>query len=312
VVQQLGWDPIWDELYSPGRVFSTFGQPNALAAYLVMTLPVAVAMAYLVRARARIFVWGAAVVSAAALLFTLSRGAFLAAAVALALAFAFRAHRGSLKVLQQKPSVAGLGVVVLALSIALVPSFRDGSVRAADRIMALGEIADGGSVQMHLDLWKVGTAMALDNPIVGIGHEMFPEEFPAYRDSLLEPDRAAVFMAFRPESPHNAYIALAVGSGIPALILYLVILFGTVAIGVAALRRNVAGKTRTLLLGFTAAIVAHAVTDLFMTAEPVGSWLLWLYMAVVIALARRKPPSRGDVSAIRSHDPTSESSPDVL
>jgi O-antigen ligase len=292
VVQQLGWDPIWDELYPPGRVFSTFGQPNALAAYLAMTLPVAVAMAYVVRARARILVWGAVALSSAALLFTLSRGAFIAAAAAVALALVLRAHRGFPRALQQNYAVVGLGIVAVALSVVIVPSFRDGSVRAADRIAALGEIADGGSVQMHVDLWRVGTAMALDNPLIGIGPEMFPEEFPVYRDSVLEPDRAAVFMASRPESPHNVYIAIAVGSGIPALALYLGILFGTVAIGVAALRRTVAGRLRTLLLGFTAAIVAHAVTDLFMTAEPVGSWLLWVFMAVVIALARRKPPQR--------------------
>ncbi len=151
--------------------------------------------------------------------------------------------------------------------------------------MALGDLNDGGSVQMHVDLWRVGAAVSLDNPVTGIGQEMFPTEFPRYRDAVLEPDRADVFASSRPESPHNVYIATAVGAGVPALVLYLAIVTGILGVGVGAVRRAAAGPSRQLLIGFTAAIAAHAVTDLFMTAEPVGSWMMWIFMAVVLALA---------------------------
>jgi len=43
LVQKAGFDPIWS--YTPeGRVFSTIGQPNALAAYLVLAIPVSASL----------------------------------------------------------------------------------------------------------------------------------------------------------------------------------------------------------------------------------------------------------------------------
>ena len=39
IVQALGHDPIWRGQLPSGRVFSTIGQPNALAAYLVLSDP---------------------------------------------------------------------------------------------------------------------------------------------------------------------------------------------------------------------------------------------------------------------------------
>lgn len=45
-------------------------------------------------------------------------------------------------------------------------------------------------------------------------------------------------------------------------------------------RRN---QRRLLAVAFLAAIGAHLVTDLFMTAEITGSWLFWLILGAVVS-----------------------------
>ena len=45
IIQKLGLDPIWDGYLPSGRVFSTIGQPNALAGYLVLAIPITAVLA---------------------------------------------------------------------------------------------------------------------------------------------------------------------------------------------------------------------------------------------------------------------------
>ena len=44
LVQKAGLDPIWEGFLPGGRVFSSIGQANALAAYLVLAIPVTLAL----------------------------------------------------------------------------------------------------------------------------------------------------------------------------------------------------------------------------------------------------------------------------
>ncbi|MGI9585223.1 MAG: hypothetical protein ACR2N7_06490, partial [Acidimicrobiia bacterium] len=62
LAQLAGVDPIWADL-PKGRVFSSIGQPNWLAAYLVLTIPLTVALAFTVERRAwRLLAAGAVVI----------------------------------------------------------------------------------------------------------------------------------------------------------------------------------------------------------------------------------------------------------
>ena len=74
LVQKAGLDPVWEGFLPGGRVFSSIGQSNALAAYLVLVLPLAASFAFDARPVVRVV---ALVVSSAVLLafvFTQSRG----------------------------------------------------------------------------------------------------------------------------------------------------------------------------------------------------------------------------------------------
>ena len=68
------------------RVYSIFGSPNIMGAFLVMTAPLCAAFAYMVRGwGAKVLAWGAAGLLCIACLVTFSRGAWLGLAVAILL-----------------------------------------------------------------------------------------------------------------------------------------------------------------------------------------------------------------------------------
>ena len=109
--------------------------------------------------------------------------------------------------------------------------------------------------------------------------------FGEYRDRVLTADRAAVMRRFRPESPHNVYIATAANTGIPSLIAYFAVIVFAVGMGVRAARLEIPLAARLTLAGLIGAVAVHLVTDSFMTAEPAGSAIFWILLGATAGLA---------------------------
>ena len=108
--------------------------------------------------------------------------------------------------------------------------------------------------------------------------------FDNYRDQVLSPERAAHIARYRPESPHNVYLALADGAGLPALAAYLTIV-AVVGVGLIRTLRTIQEPRAWLIAAaLLAAICGHLVTDLFMTAETTGSVLFWTVLGIGAAM----------------------------
>ncbi len=314
LLQQMGLDPIWQgELYGGTRIFSTMGQSNALAAVLVMAIPLATPQALRHVGMARVVFTAAVVLMAAALVLSLSRGGYLGAAAA---AIVFVAGLGALRLRESRDralrdpldtasgaatvgagpagpagpartgrrprravlAVATVGVAVLLVGVAAVTAMTLGST-VGRRVATIGDASEP-STAGHLDLMAVGIRIALDYPVLGIGPEMYPAVFPGYRDRVLPADQAAILAGFRPESPHDVPLAIADGAGIPALALYVLLIVVSLVSG--ARRFAAAPRVEALLLaGVLAAVAGHLVTDLFMTAEPAGSWIFWALLGAL-------------------------------
>lgn len=286
LLQKAGLDPTaWS--YSPqDRVFSSIGQPNALAAYLVLAIPVSAALLPISRGLTRGAVGLCLGLMVAALALTLSRGGYagLAAAAAVGgvpLVISLRVRWRTLT-WALVPSVAAVVVV-----LSLMQPARGTALEVWDRALS-GADAGDSSFRMHRDLWAVGANIALDYPIVGAGQETYPELFPRYAEATLGESRAEVWSAYRAESPHNVYLAIAVGAGFPALAAYLAVIGAFVFLAVRAVKTARAEWRGAALVALLAAAAGHLVTDMFMTAEVTGSWLFWLLMGAGLAIARAK------------------------
>ncbi|HSK93989.1 MAG TPA: O-antigen ligase family protein [Candidatus Angelobacter sp.] len=282
VIQGANLDPIWTDL-DDERAFSTIGQANALAAYLVIAVPLTLALAIGRSLPVQAGVTALAILELVALAFTLSRGGFLGIGVAavVLIALLWRRHREVIS--RHAVAIVAVAAVASAALVLLVPDLRAGAERAVDRVLRPGSVEEA-STSAHLDQWAVGLAIALDHPLVGTGPETYPRMFDAYRDEVIDDsERAEMWKRYRPESPHNHYLAIAGGAGLPALAAYLAV------IAIPAWRASrilPAADRRTLVIGacFLAAIAGHLVTDGFMTAETTGSVLFWTLLGVAAAM----------------------------
>ncbi len=284
LAQEMRLDPIWHVL-DRGRVFSTLGQANWLAAYLVLALPLAIGLAAVSPRIGRAAWTSAALVIGLALALTMSRGGYLGAAVSLV---GWTLCVGRRPILTRRRVALALGVVTVGISVVvLVPSLNRTVTRVVERGLQIADAREG-SIASHLDLWAVGFRIALDHPMLGVGPEMYPAMFPRYRDVVLSPSRAAVMARFRPESPHNVPIAIADGAGVPAVLAYGALVLIALVTG---LRRMLGSspRERLLLASLVAALAGHLVTDLFITAEVAGSWTAWALLGVLAAT----PPAIG-------------------
>jgi O-antigen ligase len=282
IAQRAGLDPIWPTL-PHDRVFSTIGQANALAAYLVLAIPLVVALA----GRRRVTQVAAAAVVAlmlVALAFTLSRGGYLGTAITtIVMAAAILLWRRQVTT-RRRVGIAALVGIGALIAVLAVPDTRAVVQRVATRALLTADLSES-STQIKLDLWAVGVAIAADHPVVGVGQDGYVLVFDEYRDQVLSPERAAHMARFRPESPHNVYLAVADGAGLPALAAYLTIVAAVGGGLIYALRTIQEPRAWLIAAALLAAVCGHLVTDLFMTAETTGSILFWTVLGIGAALA---------------------------
>lgn len=279
LLQQLHLDPIWTDLWKD-RVFSTLGQAEWLGAYFVLCLALGGALLWRVRPIARLFVAVALGLTFTALLLTLSRGAYVGIVVAAAVLLVSLAPRA-------RPSrnwllaVPALGIV--AAFVIVIPPMRSEAETVLSRATSTTDLSEG-SIEGRLDMWKVATAISIDYPLLGTGPETYTLMFPEYRDSLLA-SRRDFWLAYEPESPHNVYLAVASGAGLPALGAYLALIGAVLFQLVRAMGRAPNRAARTTLAAMLAAIAGYLVADVFMTADITGSWMLWLVMGAAVGYA---------------------------
>jgi putative inorganic carbon (HCO3(-)) transporter len=287
LVQWFSLDPIFAELYK-GRVFSTVGQANALATTLAAGVVVSLALAVVHRRAARLAIAGCIVLCLAALVVTFSRGGYVALVVGLAVALivVIPGIRRSVNRKWARRLVGATAAGLLVVGLIAVAWRPAGELveRVAARTTSIAD-ANEGSNRSHLDLWTVGLRIAIDHPALGTGPDSYATVFPSYRDAVLSSDSAEKLARFRPESPHNVYLAIAAGAGFPALAAFVVLIGSCFALGIRAVRQS-SVAVRLALAGLLGALTVHLVTIVFMTAEPATFALFWILLGALAGLGR--------------------------
>lgn len=277
LAQRAGYDPLWG---FAGRPFSTIGQPNSMAAMLVVGLPATAATFSLARPTApgpsasrSAWVRGwcmtaalAGVLGLGGLLASLSRGGWLAALVAGGVGLAV--HRPSVGRGTVFATGGVLGFVVIA--VLCVPAGQAWLSHAGARVAAMHDVQTGSTAK-HVALARIGLGLSLEHPWLGAGHDVFPELAQPYADRHLPSALAAQLRPRMSESPHNALLTISAGCGIPALLIYLTIL-GVAVRGLLGTRRNTRLYAATALMMLT----GYFVASLFITPEVSSTVTFWI------------------------------------
>jgi O-antigen ligase len=195
------------------RWYSTFYWPNPFAAFLLLVLPpTLVRFLYALRIRDALAYGLMVVLLLVALVFTYSRGAWLAlGAVAVVAVMVLRPLRPGKVVERMTALVVLTGLLVFAMSRGTVP--RESSQGIVMRAVSVANPSDY-SIQGRLSFWRAGLEIFLDHPLLGTGPGTFASVLPAYQRDVRYYSRDA----------HNLYIQTLAEMGAVGLVAMLMLL----------------------------------------------------------------------------------------
>jgi O-antigen ligase len=180
------------------RYGGTFVNPNHLAGFLLLVMPLALANAFLSRGSAIVKVLHgyAALVMMAGIAVTMSRGGWIGTLVALVVFSSWLWRRPQFRI-----PLAAFGVL-LAVGVILFVSNSD---KARARIEAVNVAGRADSGLSRRWIWEPAWKMGADHRMYGVGPAHFDVRFPAYRTVPNQID---------PQHVHNEYLELLVDYGV--------------------------------------------------------------------------------------------------
>lgn len=135
-------------------------------------------------------------------------------------------------------------------------------------------------------LWSAALNIAMDNPVLGVGHDSFLELSPQYADRI-DPDlleRQDAGRALGTYTPHNDFLNVWLSFGTPALFAYLALIWYSASNLTWAYRTFADPALQALSLGCFGALIAFSANSLFHNFFD-STLLLWILAGLSIALA---------------------------
>jgi len=200
------------------RATSSFSHPNQLAFFLELTIPLALVLALRGPAPLRLPMVGAAGISIAGLLFTLSRGGIIGTALSLLIMLAWTPFRRL---------AAGLLCVLLVFAVAnsgkLESSHELSIVQTRLATVTSGDSRNNG----RLRIWKTTPSIIADHPLLGVGEGNFSRYSLQYGLS----EFGGPFL-----HAHNVPLTLGAELGVAGLALVIVFFWGVARTALGTLR----------------------------------------------------------------------------
>ena len=221
----------WQKEFDPTlRIFSTIGQPNWLASYLALTLPLSITFALIyTNKRLKIFLIATSLIIFTALVMTNSR----AGIIAIAVAFSSLLILDRLRLLKKKSKelvILGLGFILITLIFGTTLFSRvselfvtSGKQNLPQDITSQTQQASpkpGGTESgiIRLIVWKGAIKAFWQRPILGWGPETFAYAY--YQNRPAEHNKTTEWNFFYNKA-HNEFLNYLTTSGIFGIILYI-------------------------------------------------------------------------------------------
>ncbi|MBQ2696874.1 MAG: O-antigen ligase family protein [Clostridia bacterium] len=243
------------------RVYSTFDNPNVLGEFLVMMVPLALAVLWKSRTDGQKFIYTAIFLAlGACMIFTWSRGAWLGVLLATALFLLIADKRWSL--------LAVVGVLLL-------PVILSSNSAIVSRIVSVGNTQDT-STAYRVSIWQASITMIRDFWLsgIGLGSEAFSMIYPRY---------ALAGANFALHS-HNLFLQIMVEAGIAGIIAFVLMIIAFVR---RSFSRFVYQKRNTYAGAIVLALTAGVLGFLFqgLTDNVWYNYKMVLIFWIVLALA---------------------------
>ena len=285
IFQFYGVDfPFWLEIEGRGRLFSTFGNPNYVAGYLIGTLPLAFIGFISLKAKlGKMVLAGSIIVSYTAILMTYTRASWLgllAAALLTGVLVAFYRGNGLFK--RNRSWLVGLAAILLAITV--VYSTENPLNWEGRNIMA--RAATGFDIAQHqprLLIWRSAIEIGRQHPFIGAGIGTFGVNYSAAQGRVLAQENARhlIPQAKKSINAHNDPLHLFAETGIIGLFAaaWLIVVFYAGSLH-GLRRRDINARLLLIgLMGGALAILFHSLFSFPFHIIPNGM-LFWLFLGV--------------------------------
>jgi len=279
---------IYHNIYPDFRPGAVVGDPNYFTVSAVLCVPLAISLLRSSRRTwLRVFLLGSILTTLIAVTLAASRGGFLGLVAASILLMWHSRHRW-----RNLALVAFIAPVILLLPLAPI-----------QRLVHPNH-SDQEAGDARLVAWKAGLNMIKAYPLTGVGLGNFKAVMVGYADPNADINSIA----------HNTYLEIAAELGIPALLLFLV-LIGVSCSSLGRARRRALQLESSLLsqaaLGMEAGIVGFAVAICFLSAEYQKLfWLMILLSMCIPGLLQHRATVMRRARKLR-HEPALQSTPQV-
>jgi O-antigen ligase len=269
--------------FEANQAFSTYGNPNLLGGFLILSVTVALGLALAEQRVAwRLVYWVGFGLNGLALIVAFTRGAWIGGVVSLAVlgAIAWR-QRVTMRRIDWAP--AG---VFIATAIGVIWRSLTSPSQVMNFAKRLGSIFqfDSGSGQTRTEIWQAAAAAIRERPILGWGADTFRLVFFKFKPVEFVRDAGGSAGA---DNAHNYPLHLASGIGIPgALMFYGIFVWAGVRSFGTVFRRS-SDPTRIILGAFWAAPVGYFVQLFFGISVTGVTFLLWIALALLLAPTAR-------------------------
>lgn len=291
---KLDWEQWGVASFKTSAIFSTFGNPNHLAGFLVMVIPVAIGLGVFAKSLAwKIATWAFVGLAFVEILQVQTRGAWVALIFVgggLVAVFWPEIRRNPL------PAIAVVVAALLTFGVAgLVLRGRGNIFQRATSVAT----ADDSSGRQRILLWQSGLEASADKPILGWGPDTFRVPFLRYQGYPFFAKYGPTQVA---NGPHNIFISWLYSDGLVGLGIFIWLL-------VAVFRRAIKGARSALsverdppkrdralvverarddrvIIGTTAvAIIAFLIGESFNVNQIGLSFAFWVFSGLIGALA---------------------------
>jgi len=259
------------------RVGSTFENPNFYAEYLVLLIPIGLALVLGSRGLFRRFMMGGAtLLMFAGLILTYTRGSWLATGIGVILMS-----------LLTKAWLFWVWVGLFAVAFVAAPG-------VASRLESISNVT-GGTAGFRMKLWRIASGIIQEHPLLGIGIGNYYNVFTEY--IFRHPELSVGWVIY---GAHNSYLTIWAETGIFGIISFIAIILISIKYGLYLAQAKAKDKYLSWInSAIFAGVVGFSINSLTSNSfhHPQGAVFFWIMLGLQVAINGLEPePSKTETT----------------
>ncbi|MDI6716066.1 MAG: O-antigen ligase family protein [Actinomycetota bacterium] len=251
------------------RVGSTFGNPNFYAEYLVLMIPIGLALVLGLRGIfRRTYMAAATLLLFVGLILTYTRGSWMATGIGIVLMS-----------LLTETWLFWVWAALFAAALIAAPG-------VASRLASITDIT-GGTAGFRMKLWRIASGIIREHPLVGIGIGNYYEAFTEY--VFRNPKQNVGWVMY---GAHNSYLTIWAETGIFGILSFVLIILVSIKYGLYIMRVKAKDKYLAWInSAILAGIIGFSLNGLTSNSfhHPQGAVFFWIFLGLQVAISNLIP-----------------------